>query len=130
MSQTLSHEDRLIELKQKLDANGLDRNNPSSFSSCSQDVREQATNLIFTYLAEYNDCAIGLLYKDLLNLDKHSDLKRPLAHGKQSTLESFFSKRPKVTPLNPQEGDFFSTSVATVYPYSFRLSGRGRARSH
>ena len=33
LSDVTDHEDRLIELKQKLDANGLDRDNPSSFKT-------------------------------------------------------------------------------------------------
>jgi len=64
-----SREDFLIKLKQDLDKLGLDRNVPSTFSNCAPAIREQATALIFAYLEMFNDCAIALLYKELLQLD-------------------------------------------------------------
>jgi hypothetical protein len=91
-----SREDCLIDLKKDLDALGLDRNDPSTFICCSNAAREQATDLILSYLEVFSDDAIVSMYKEHLQLARNDNRSRPAGPRTQSSILNFFGKRRKV----------------------------------
>ena len=119
-----SHEDCLIDLKKALDALGLDRNDPESFIRCSNSTREQATNLIFSYLEVFNDDAIVSMYKDHLQLDSHDNRNNSVVTT-QSSILKFFGKRPKVSqssiPITTKASDRASDGVSPNVINSVRV---------
>ncbi|MFI5420326.1 MAG: DUF4371 domain-containing protein [Nitrososphaerales archaeon] len=106
-SANLSQEDSLIDLKRELDILGFDRNNPSTFASGQPDVRRRALTLVESYLENFSDCGIALLYKRHLHADTCSGKGKVAGDRSQPSITSFFSKRQKT--------DHPSSSTAGVH---------------
>ncbi|XP_078433038.1 uncharacterized protein LOC144704473 [Wolffia australiana] len=100
---SLSQEESLINLKKELDDLGFDHNNLLSFASGQPDVCQHALTLIDSYLENFSNCGIALLYK------KHMRTCSPMEKGRhrsenrlQSSITSFFFKGQKTEhPLAP-----------------------------